>query len=118
MPCTTLLAGKGVTADGSTMIARNEDYGHSFNPKRFVVVKPEDQPTDYQSVTSKCKVDLPKNPLRYTALPENKAAEKRMGIWAEAGINAANVTMSATETSTTNPRILGIDPYNKAGIGE
>lgn len=118
MPCTTLLAGKGVTADGSTMIARNEDYGHSFNPKRFVVVKSEDQPTDYQSVTSKCKVDLPKNPLRYTALPENKAAEKRMGIWAEAGINAANVTMSATETSTTNPRILGIDPYNKAGIGE
>lgn len=118
MPCTTLLAGKGVTADGSTMIARNEDYGHAFNPKRFVVVKPADQPTDYQSVSSKCKVDLPKNPLRYTAIPENKAAEKRMGIWAEAGINAANVTMSATETSTTNPRILGIDPYNRAGIGE
>ena len=44
MPCTTLLAGKKATVDGSTMIARNEDYGHALNPKRFVVVKPADQP--------------------------------------------------------------------------
>ena len=118
MPCTTLLAGKKATADGSTMIARNEDYGHALNPKRFVVVTPDKQPREYQSVTSKCKLTLPDNPLRYTALPENQAAEKRMGIWGEGGINADNVAMSATETSTTNPRILGIDPFDKSGIGE
>lgn len=35
MPCTTILAGKKATADGSTLVARNEDYGHAFNPKRF-----------------------------------------------------------------------------------
>lgn len=62
MPCTTILAGKKATVDGSTMIARNEDYGHAFNPKRFIVVTPDQQPKNYQSVTSKCKVDLPDNP--------------------------------------------------------
>ncbi|MCI1926562.1 MAG: C69 family dipeptidase [[Lactobacillus] timonensis] len=116
MPCTTILAGKKATADGSTLIARNEDFSTAFNPKRFVVVTPDTQPKNYQSVTSKCKVDLPANPLRYTALPQ--ANIKTMGIWAEGGINAANVCMSATETSTTNPRVLGIDPMVKAGIGE
>lgn len=118
MPCTTLLAGKKATVDGSTMIARNEDYGHALNPKRFVVVKPEDQPTDYQSVNTKCKVDLPDQPMRYTALPENDTKLKTMGYWAEGGINAANVAMSATETSTTNSRVLGVDPMVKKGIGE
>lgn len=118
MPCTTLLAGKKATVDGSTMIARNEDYGHALNPKRFMVIKPADQPTNYQSVTTKCKVDLPEHPLRYTAIPENDTKIKTMGEWAEGGINAANVAMSATETSTTNPRVLGVDPLVEKGIGE
>lgn len=118
MPCTTLLAGKKATVDGSTMIARNEDFGHALNPKRFVVVKPEDQPTDYQSVNTKCKVDLPDHPMRYTALPENNTKLKTMGYWSEGGINVANVAMSATETSTTNSRVLGVDPLVKKGIGE
>ncbi|GFP09165.1 hypothetical protein LHEJCM20397_06810 [Lactobacillus helveticus] len=76
MPCTTILAGKKATADGSTLIARNEDYGHAFNPKRFIVVTPDKQPKDYQSVTSKCKVDLPGNPMRYTAVPELESTMK------------------------------------------
>lgn len=118
MPCTTILVGKGASADGSTMIARNEDYFHAFNPKRFVVITPEQQPTEYQSVTSKCKVELPSAPQRYTALPELTGKEKEMGVWGEGGINAANVAMSATETSTTNSRVLGVDPFVKAGIGE
>jgi dipeptidase len=118
MPCTTILAGKKATADGSTLIARNEDLGHSFNPKRFIVVKPEDQPTNYQSVNSKCKVALPEHPLRYTATPELAVNLPKTGWWGEAGINGANVAMSATETSTTNSRILGIDPMVKNGIGE
>lgn len=118
MACTTILVGKDATADGSTIVARNEDFGHAFNPKRFIVVTPDKQPRHYQSVTSKIKIDLPDNPLRYTAVPETRPMQKKMGIWGEAGINAANATMSATETSTTNSRILGIDPLVKNGIGE
>ncbi len=118
MPCTTILVGKKATADGSTLLARNEDYGHAFNPKRFIVVTPDKQPKNYQSVNSKCKVELPEKPMRYTATPELAENIKKTGIWGESGINAVNVAMSATETSTTNSRILGIDPMIKKGIGE
>lgn len=36
--------------------------------------------------------------MRYTAVPELESTMKTMGWWGEAGINAANVAMSATET--------------------
>jgi dipeptidase len=42
----------------------------------------------------------------------------KKGIWGEAGINEANVAMSATETITSNPRVLGCDPLVPNGIGE
>ena len=116
MPCTTILVGKKASADGVAMVARNEDYFTAFNPKRFVVIKPEDQPVHYQSVHNKLKLELPKDPQRYTSLLE--ADIKKDGYWGEAGINTANVSMSATETSTTNSRVLGVDPLNPKGIGE
>lgn len=116
MPCTTILVGKKATADGSTMIARNEDYMTAFNPKQFHVVMPDQQPRKYQAVNSKFHLTLPADPLRYTEV--RNADVKPDGIWGEAGINEANVAMTATETSTTNSRILGIDPLVKDGLGE
>mgnify|MGYP000311446520 FL=1 len=116
MPCTTLLVGKNATVDGSTMMARNEDSpSGQFTAKKFIVVRPEDQPRHYKSVISQVEIDLPDNPLRYTAMPNAQATE---GIWGEAGINAANVAMTETETITSNPRVLGADPLVPGGIGE
>ncbi|WP_283679910.1 C69 family dipeptidase [Lentilactobacillus sp. Marseille-Q4993] len=112
--CTTILVGKNASYDGSTLIARNEDAGGPINPKNFKVVKPEDQPQDYHAKLSKFSVKLPDNPLRYTSLPDVEDD----GVWGEAGINSKNVAMSATETITTNPRILGADPLVKDGFGE
>lgn len=40
------------------------------------------------------------------------------GVWPAAGFNSANVGMSATETITSNPRVLGADPYVQDGLGE
>ncbi len=109
MPCTTILVGKDASYDGSTIIARNEDsMNGEFCPKRFIVVKPEDQPRHYRSVLSHVEIDLPDNPMRYTAVPN---ADLKEGIWGEAGVNEANVAMSATETLTTNERVLGADPF-------
>lgn len=108
MPCTTLLVGKKATYDGSTMIARNEDSGAGhYNPKKFVVVEPQDQPRHYKSVLSHVEIELPDNPMRYTAMPNGLDGE---GIWGAAGVNSANVSMTATETITTNERVLGADP--------
>lgn len=36
-------------------------------------------------------------------------ALKGEGIWAASGINEAEVAMTATETITSNPRVLGAD---------
>lgn len=109
MGCTTILVGKDASYDGSTIIARNEDSGNGeFCPKRFVVVTPEEQPRTYRSVLSHVTVELPDNPMRYSAVPN---ADLKEGIWAEAGVNEANVAISATETLTTNERVLGADPF-------
>ena len=126
MGCTTILVGKKATNDGSTLIARNEDG--FYDVKKLIVVMPKDQPRKYKTVISHLQIDLPDDPLRYTAMPN---VSKKEGIWAAHGINSANVGMTATETITTNPRVLAADPlvrYIKAeskkekdipgGIGE
>ena len=108
MPCTTILVGKNASYDGSTMIARNDDSGSGhFTPKKFVVIHPEEQPKLYKSVLSHVEVPLPENPMRYTAIPN---AVEGKGIWAASGVNSAHVAMTATETITSNPRVLGADP--------
>ena len=45
--------------------------------------------------------------MRYTAMPN---AEEGQGIWAACGVNEAHIGMTATETITSNPRVLGADP--------
>ena len=108
MPCTTILVGKKASYDGSTIIARNDDSGAGhFTPKKFVVVHPEEQPRKYKSVISHVEIDLPEEPMRYTSMPN---ALEGKGIWAASGVNAAHVGMTATETITSNPRVLGADP--------
>ncbi len=108
MPCTTILVGKNASYDGSTMMARNDDsMAGNYMPKKFIVVEPKDQPRLYESVLSHVKVALPDNPMRYTSMPNAVDGE---GIWAAAGVNACNVAMTATETITSNPRVLGADP--------
>ena len=126
MPCTTVLVGKLASNDRSTMIARTDD-GH-FDVKKLVVMEPKDHKRTYTSVISHLEIPLPEAPMRITACPSVNLSK---GVWAATGINAANVGMTATETITSNPRVLSADPlvvYQKAekrgekdvpgGIGE
>lgn len=126
MSCTTILVGSKASNDGSTMIARNDDG--FFDVKKLIVVDPKKQPKKYKSVISHLEIELPENPLSYTCSPN---VDKKEGVWAAAGINSENVGMTATETITSNARVLGADPlvrYEKAtskkekdkigGIGE
>ncbi|MBE6994148.1 MAG: C69 family dipeptidase [Ruminococcaceae bacterium] len=105
MSCTTILVGKNASNDHSTMISRSEDL--QFEVKKMTVVLPKDQPRKYKSVLSHVEIELPDDPMRYTACP-HVSGEK--GIWAATGINACNVGMTATETLTTNSRVLAADP--------
>lgn len=111
MACTTILVGKNASYDGSTMVARNDDSPTGvFHAKKMVVVQPNEQINPYISTISKVKIELPNNPLRYTLMPN---VDKSEGIWGASGINELNVSMSATETITSNPRVLGADPLVK-----
>ncbi|MBQ9612530.1 MAG: C69 family dipeptidase [Lachnospiraceae bacterium] len=105
MSCTTILVGKNATNDHSTMISRTDD-GH-FDVKKLIVVEPKNQPKKYKSVLSHVTIELPENPMRYTACP---SVDPKDGIWAATGINEVNVGMTATETITSNPRVLAADP--------
>lgn len=108
MACTTILVGKKASYDGSTMIARNDDSGSGhFTAKKFTAVQPEQLPKVYRSVISHVEIPLPEGAMRFTAMPN---AVEGKGIWAASGVNAANVAMTATETITSNPRVLGADP--------
>lgn len=124
MPCTTILVGKKASYDGSTIVARNEDSSNGeFCPKRFVAREAPAAGTVYKSVLSHLEIELSEPGMRYTALPN---ADLKEGLWEEAGFNERNVGMSATETITSNERVLAADPlvrYDAAsgtpgGIGE
>ena len=117
MACTTILVGKKASYDGSTMIARNDDSPSGcFTPKKFVVFSARKESIKYKSVISKQEIELPPNALRCTATPN---VIKGKGVWAAGGANEKDVAMTATETITSNERVLGADPLmQKGGIGE
>lgn len=107
MSCTTILVGKDATYDGSTFIARNDDSSFwTFHAKKFVVVQPKDQPVKYISVLSHVKITLPRihSAIRQCQMPLKEKAR------AASGANQSNVAMTATETITSNERVLGADP--------
>ena len=108
MPCTTLLVGKNASYDGSTIIGRNDDSPSGvFTEKKLVAFKKENLKDTYTSVISHVKVSLPKEGLDFTMMPN---VDKKEGIWAACGVNEKNVGMTATETITSNARVLGADP--------
>jgi len=115
--CTTILVGKNASFDGSTMMARTEDApAGTFFIKKHIVVKSSEQPKHYKSKNSKFEIDLPDNPIQYTSMPMVKSNE--FGIWGAAGFNIKNVAVSATETISSNARVLGADPLVEDGFGE
>ena len=77
MPCTTVLVGRGASNDRSTMIARTDD-GH-FDEKKLIVVTPKQQKRRYKSVLSHVVIELPEEPLSYTACP---SVDPSSGSWA------------------------------------
>ena len=89
-----------------TIIARNDDGG--FEAKRLLAHPAREKASTYKTVISHLTVELPENAMRYTDLP-NVSTDK--GVWPACGINEANVAMTATETITSNARVIGADPY-------
>ena len=115
MSCTTLLVGKNASYDGSTIIARNDDSGaDGFTPKKFVVISSKEQKRKYKTVISHLEIDLPDNPMSYTAMPN---AVKGKGIWAASGINE-EVEASNAVTSALNKLFALAEAYPELKANE
>ncbi|OPJ60218.1 C69 family dipeptidase [Clostridium oryzae] len=115
--CTTVIAGKNATADGSTIIARNDDCNPS-KPDYFVVRKAKENARNavYKSKQNKFYCKLPKHQYKYTATPYWTDAK---GQYDEAGTNEKGVGMSATESTVSNDNVLKVDPFDEThGIQE
>lgn len=121
MGCTTVLVGKKATNDNTTMIARTDD-GY-FDCKKIIVNERSDKPYKYKSKIGHLEIELNEPRLRYTSSP---SIDQAHGLWPATGINEKNVGMTATETITSNPRVLSLDPLvnydsktkKPGGIGE
>lgn len=116
--CTTVLAGKKATIDGSTMGARNDDTFGPLNPMKLVTYPAfHDQPNQVKSYINNFVGQRPANGYRYQGTPNVEYQSE--GIYDESGFNDHNVGMSATESVYANERVLACDPLNtKTGINE
>lgn len=114
--CTSILAGKKATIDGSTIIARNEDSKSAW-PKHMQIHahKEYSEPQKFVSPDNGFKLSLPTVRAKYSATPE---WTDKFGVFEEDGINEYGVAMSATESAYANERVLGYDPLVKDGISE
>lgn len=114
--CTTVLVGKDASADGSTIIARNEDSS-TANPKYFVVHEAKKNPagTKHVSKGNGFVYELPETQYKYTATPE---WTDEFGLYEEAGTNEKGVAMSGTESGDYNQKVAKADPLVENGIAE
>ena len=121
MACTGIIVGSDVSATGSTMLARNEDFSEN-NWAKHMVVRPaaESEQGATWEFGSGLSVPKPAKTLRYTAMPDWDAntANTGAGPYEEVGINSANVAVTAAFSAEGNEKSQKADPFVDVGIEE
>lgn len=112
--CTTIIIGRGQSADGAGYLCRSSDFDAmlAVNVERHQ--NTENGPEEFVAFDSKFRCPLPKKALGYTGLPEYN----HPGEWGSAGYNTAGVGMSSTETIFSSEKALKADPYVEDGLAE
>lgn len=112
--CTTIIIGQEQTADGSTIVARSEDWD-AMEAKNYEIFEGTDNgPREFVAKDSPFRCELPEKALGYSALsPYNLH-----GHWGSAGFNTAGVGMSATESIFSSDEVLKHDPLVENGVAE
>jgi len=113
--CTMIVVGKNATADGSIIIARNEDYAGNW-AKHLIIVPHQHHSAGEQlcGATGFC-FPLPQETYRYIAMEDWDTSG---GLYHEAGINEKFVAVSATVTTKINSKVEEIDPLVERGVAE
>ena len=125
--CTSVIAGARATADGVTLLARNEDFSRN-NWNKYMVFRPKPeyqaQPPlghDGWTLGNGLTVPVPASAYRYCAMPDAAGpseASQAIGdrfFFEERGINQRNVAVSATNSMTMNAKAAKADPLLSTG---
>jgi len=115
--CTTIIIGRGVSADGSLIFGRTAD-GEEFQTTQIVSVPAQTlgTPPTYTSVGNGFTLPLPAESCQYVMTPA--APSMGMGVWAESALNEYGVSISATESIYGGEAVLAVDPYVPDGVAE
>ncbi|MBV7599106.1 C69 family dipeptidase [Aeromonas sp. sia0103] len=118
--CTGLIVGKGASADGSIMIARNEDFGVNNWNKYLVFRSAQQNEGKRWRLGNGLEVPMPKAFLAYSAIRDWDAATSDPAgkYYEERGINEFNVALSATTSAEVNERAQKADPLIEKGVIE
>ena len=118
LACTTFIAGRAVTTDGSRIFGRSNDSDGLDVIK--IVRRPafnKQGPWTFTSAETNFTAQLPARGYSYLALP-SAGLKPGYGTWDEAVLNDHQVCLTATESIYANPAALVADPYVKNGIDE
>lgn len=113
--CTSVLVGKGATADGSVLVSRTEDSSGEWAKHITVVPRTSYKAGDVLKEYNGLEIPQPKVGYKYTAIPDWDSSE---GRFEEAGINEYQVAVSATESVESSEAAQKADPFIEKGIGE
>jgi dipeptidase len=109
--CTTILVGKDATADGSNIIARNEDTSGASDAQNIARHAARKEAAVFQANDNAFTWPLAPDALGYTAFPKWQSEDKKDLSFEEAGANDYGVAISATETIFNSKAVLAVDPY-------
>ncbi len=120
--CTAVYVGSDVSEDGTTIIAKSNDYQDVWGNYVTVTERVEDEPGRLMPVDNDATVfaELPATTYRYTSTPWMDSATAANGLGKDATIcsNEYGVMMIMSITSFSNSTALAADPLVEHGISE
>lgn len=131
--CTSVIVGKKATADGTVLIARNEDFSENncnkyikyrLKPQYSIIDECDTSAENMWTLGNGLTVPVPSKSFSYCSTPDavgNEEAAYPIGdhfYFEERGINECNVAISATNSMGINDKALSADPLVTIGIEE
>ncbi|PRW58931.1 dipeptidase [Chlorella sorokiniana] len=120
--CTSYMVAAGASADGSVIIARNDDGEGAVSPSSLQYHPARQGPAVFRANLNQLELELPGPGLAYLSLPAGPLADPASGrntSGEAAGVNEAGVAISATESIYNSAAALAADPLNEeSGIIE
>ncbi len=122
LACTAVYVGKGVSADGTVIMAKSNDYqavwpNHVTITERVENVSGRTMPVDNGRTVL---APLPATTFRYTATPwmDSAVAQNQLGYDATVCANECGVAMEMSITAFSNKAALAADPLAEHGLSE